>query len=55
MATLIRAGTLVRMIAPPHRQGRVVRVSRSGPYATIWVDFPGWHIASFSPGGLEIL
>lgn len=55
MAVLFKRGSQVRMIQPPHRQGTVVQVSRNGPYATIWVNFPGWHLASFPPGGLELL
>jgi hypothetical protein len=53
--TQFRRGQRVRELAAPHREGTVVATIRTGPFAVIWVALDGWHIASFSPSGLEIV
>lgn len=50
MAARFKRGDRVRMLAPPNRTGTVVAVLGGGQ--TVWVNFPGWHIASFAAGAL---
>jgi hypothetical protein len=50
-----RRGERVRALGGSRREGTVVAVERTGPFAVIWVALDGWHIASFSPSGLEIV
>lgn len=51
---LFKVGQRVKENTPPHRHGTIVRITRPGPFATIFVRIDGLGIGSFTPGGLTL-